>query len=110
MTIKNDGVIAITNASILTIVSGVVTMTQMFHTIAAESGTTDDLDTISISTALNLGTYRPMLVLIADSGDTITVKHGTGNIVLNAAGDFSLTAAKMLLLIYDGTNWHDLGA
>ncbi len=110
MTIKNDGVISQVDTTTLTIASGVVTITQGFHTIAAESATSDDLDTISISGDLTLGTYRPFLVLIADSGDTITVKHGTGNIVLNAAADFSLTDAKMIMLFYDGTNWHDLGA
>lgn len=108
MTIKNDGVYASVDSTTLTIATGVVTATQGYHLIAAESSTTDDLDTISLDSALNLGTYRPFLALKADSGDTITVKHGTGNIVLNAAGDFSLTDAKMLLLFYDGTNWHDL--
>ena len=107
-----SGVFAVADTTTLTIATGVVTMTQGFHTIAAETGTTDDLDTINLSASLSsdLGTYRPVLYLIADSGDTITIKHGTGNIVLNAAGDFSLTDAKMLMLFYDGTNWHDLGA
>ena len=106
------GVYAVADTTTLTIATGVVTVTQGFHTIAAETGTTDDLDTINLSNSLSsdLGTYRPMLFLIADSGDTITVKHGTGNIVLNAAGDYSLTAAKMIILFHDGTNWHDLGA
>ena len=110
MTIKNDGVYTTPDTTILTIATGVVTVTQGFHTIAAESTTTDDLDTINLDSSLNLGTYRPFLALIGDSGDTITVKHGTGNIVLNAAADFSLTASKMILLFYDGSNWHDLGA
>jgi hypothetical protein len=91
----------------LTIATGVVTITQGFHVIAAESGTTDDLDTISLGSALD-SARRQMIYLIADTGDTITVKHGTGNIVLNGAADFSLTASKMLALFYDGTNWHDL--
>lgn len=103
------GYLSLAATTILTIATGVVTMTQGFHTIAAESGTADDLATINAPTGQG-SSYRPFLALIADAGDTITVKHGTGNIVLNGAADFSLTDAKMLLLFYDGTNWHDLGA
>lgn len=108
MTAKLSGVMAFADDTTLTIASGVVTMTQGYHLIAAESATSDDLDTISVSSALNLGTYRPILIIQADTGDTITVKHGTGNIVLNSAADFSLTAAKALMLFYNGTNWHNL--
>jgi hypothetical protein len=90
--------------SILTISSGSVTATQINHTIAAESGTTDDLDTITAADD------RTLLVIQADTGDTITVKNGTGNIQLNSGADFSLTGDATLLLYYDGTNWSDIGA
>ena len=105
--VLNLGYLALASPTTLTIASGVVTMTQGSHIIAAESGTTDDLDTINAPSDLQSG-YYPLLILIADSGDTITVKHGTGNITLNSAGDFSLTSSKALALWYDGTNWHDL--
>lgn len=57
----------------LTIASGVITTTQNLHLIAAESGTTDNLDTI---TAVN----NSILYLKADTGDTITVTTA-GNIL-----------------------------
>lgn len=100
--------------TIKTIATGAITITQTYHAVAAESGTTDDLATInvdaSVATSDGANTFRPFVILRADTGDTITVKHGTGNISLNGAADFSLSGNKQLLLLYDGTNWTDLGA
>lgn len=88
--------------TILTLSTGAVTATQTAHIIAAESGTADDLDTI---TAASEYTF---IVVQADSGDTITVKHGTGNIALNNAVDVILAGDQKLMLYYDGTNWADV--
>jgi len=96
--------IAMKVSSTLTLASDAVTVTKNYHLIAAQSGTADDLVT------LNGGTAYQMLVIQADAGDTITVKHGTGNIYLNGAADFSLSGDKTLVLFYDGTNWSDAGA
>jgi hypothetical protein len=88
----------------LTLSSDAATVTKGYHTIAAQTGTADNLATLS-------GGAGNMLVLLqAKAGDTITVKHGTGNIFLNGAADFTLSGDKSLLLFYDGTNWADLGA
>ena len=89
-------------ASTLTLSSGAVTATQTSHIIAAETGTEDDLDTI---TAVGDTTF---VVVQADSGDTITVKHGTGNISLNGGQDILVSGSITLMLYYDGTNWSDL--
>lgn len=93
----------------LTIASGVVTRTQEYHIVAAESGTTDDLATINLDTdvsySVNSINYRPTLRLIADAGDTITVKHGTGNIDLPDDTDVTLTDDAFIWLFYNGTNW-----
>ena len=99
--------------TIVTIASGAVTITQGYHAVAAESGTTDDLATINIGGSVVTSgtyTYRPEIIITADTGDTITVKHGTGNIQLNGAADFELSGSKSLKLVYDGTNWVDVGA
>jgi len=98
-------------ATILTIASGVITAVQGLHIVAAQTGTTDDLDTITdgyIDTIVAGNTYRPLLMITADTGDTITVKHSTGNIELVAGIDLTLTAGQWLLLFYDGTNWRNL--
>jgi hypothetical protein len=88
----------------LTLSSDAVTVTKGYHTIAAQTGTADNLAT------LNGGSGNVLVLLQAKAGDTITVKHGTGNIFLNGAADFTLSGGKSLLLFYDGTNWADLGA
>lgn len=89
--------------SILTLSSGEITVTKNNHFVAAESGTTDDLVTISGATD-----YQ-WLLLQADTGDTITVKHGTGNIYLTGEIDFELSGNRGLLLYSDGTNLIGLG-
>lgn len=105
-------VLGFTDVSTLTIASGVVTVTQTMHVIAAESATSDDLDTINISadipTASGSTNFRTYILLRADSGDTITVKHGTGNISLGSGADYVLSGNKTLQLLYTGTAWVDL--
>lgn len=96
------------DATLLTIASGVVTVTQQFHIIAAESGTTDDLDTITPGWSnLSVGgvDYLPMLFLKADTGDTITLKHATGNLTLPGDTDLDVDDDSFVILLWDGTNW-----
>jgi hypothetical protein len=110
----NTNALQLKSATTVTIAAGVLIPTQALTIVAAQSGTTDDLDTISLTGFTSLtdstNTFRPMVILLADSGDTITVKDGTGNIQLNANADFSLTGNAQLLLIYNGTNWTDVSA
>ncbi len=91
-------------ATTLAIGGGAVTVTQTAHVLEAESGTADDLDTI---TAAASATF---VLLKAAAGHTITVRHGADNISLNGAADFVLSGSKGLLLFYDGSAWNDLGA
>jgi len=103
--------IAFQDFSVLTIASGVVTVTKMLHTIAAESGTADSLTTITAgNSALSSGgvTFRPFLVLKADAGDTITIVHDqadAANIYIPGAANVTLTENNLALFMYDGTNW-----
>ncbi len=88
--------------TILTISSGSITPTQVQHTVAAETGTVDDLDTI---TAQN----ERMIVLRADAGDTITIKNGTGNITVWSGQDITLIGNKVALLWCLGSQWCVIG-
>ena len=89
----------------LTISGGVVTLTGGWHKIAAETGTTDDLDTITPA----VGALTPQRIIIrADTGDTIAVKHSTGNIELSGAVDISMSGNDQVMLVYDGSNWTDI--
>ena len=93
----------LTNDTILTIVSGVVTATQSSHVIAAESGVTDDLTSIVAATG-----HGDLLIITADTGDIITVKHGVGNIVSATLTDVILDPGKSLFLVRRASVWHIL--
>jgi hypothetical protein len=95
------------SATIITLASDTATITQAAHIIAAETGTADNLTTI---TGISGVTAPYFVVLQADAGDTITVKNGTGNVNLNGGADFDLSGNKTLALWFDGTNWSDIGA
>jgi hypothetical protein len=89
------GVINFGAPETLTISTGVVTRTSTtsHFVIAAESGTSDDLDTI------NGGSDGDVIVLSPDSGDTITVRDNIGNLQL--ASNFSMdNPADKITLIY----------
>jgi hypothetical protein len=90
----------------LTIATGAITATGSYHSVDTEAdAASDDLDTI------NGGTDGMRLVLRAsDSGRTVVVKDGTGNI--QCGGDFSLDNIQDTIeLIYDGvqTAWLEIG-
>ena len=96
----------ITNlATVVTIVSGVITATSSFMRVDTESaGATDDLDTISGG----VDGGRLILRAAADAR-TVVLKDGTGN--LNIAGDFSLDNVEDTIeLIFDITSsrWLEL--
>ncbi|KKL66827.1 hypothetical protein LCGC14_2141090 [marine sediment metagenome] len=96
------------NATTLTISGGVVVQTQGVHIIAAQTGTTDDLDTITPAT-LDSG-YRSLLLITADGSDTITLKNGAGNIACSTNKDITLDDEQYILLLYNGTNWVNINS
>lgn len=65
--------------------------------VGAETGTADDLDTITTGSSAYF-----IFALQADTGDTITVKHGTGNIFFNDATDHSITGDQTILILSYG--------
>ena len=93
----------------LTVASGVVAIytAKRYYTLAGEGGAADNLDTI------NGGIDGYEIILRAvNTAVTITVKHGTGNIYLNAAADFALdNSADTLHLLYDKSlaKWLEIG-
>ena len=91
-------------ATELTISSGSITATQSCHKIQPESGTADDLETIS---GLNAGDF--LVLYVSDAGtDTITIKHGTGNISCLTSSDVELSEGAALFY-YDGTTVYLIG-
>ena len=90
----------------LTISAGSVTATRRYHTIDTEAGAgTDDLVTINYTGFAG----DILLIAAANSARTVVVKHGTGNIRLNAGADFNLdNTLDTLILFYDGINWVEI--
>ena len=81
-------------ATELTVAAGVITVTQSAHKLQPASGTADDLDTISGTAE---GEY--FLLYVTDEGtDTITLKHGTGN--LSCPGGYDITLSDGMVLCY----------
>ena len=104
----NIHALAFKAATTLTLSGGAQVVTQKLHIIASEVGATDDLDTLTLGyDCLSLDTtdYWPLLMLKADTGDTITIRHGTGNFDLPGDGDAILTDDCWLMFIHNGTNW-----
>ena len=93
-----------------TISSGVVTPTDSVHIIAAESGTSDDLDKLAIA---NTNQYD-LIYLFADTGDTITLKNTSnpsadGQIKTVSDADETLSTTKPTILIRKGAYWYGYG-
>jgi hypothetical protein len=70
--------------------SGAITPTQAVHTVRANSGTTDNLDTITL-------TNSSMVALAARSGDTITIRDSVDNIRTYSGEDLTLTGDQALM-------------
>ena len=86
----------------VTIASGVATVTQPFVKLAAESSTSDQLDSIVYS-GVQQG---DLLLLCADTGDTITVDDA--NIDLTGTTIALAGPSQFLLLIYNGAGWSEV--
>lgn len=87
-----------------TIASGVATLTTGFSLIDTEaSAATDDLDTITVSGA-TAGDF--ILIQSANSSRDVTLKHGTGNLRLPGAADFTFdNTADKAFCFFTGSAW-----
>lgn len=93
----------------LTIASGIITATQLYHRIDTETdAASDDLDTIN-----GLANDGELLLLHPEHNDRdVVLKHGTGNIYIPGGSDLTLDHGSYhVLLIYDAesTNWCVVG-
>lgn len=84
----------------MTIATGEITITQSIHTVDTESdAAADDLDTINLPASVDL-----FLLMAENASRTVTLKHGTGNILTPSGSDHVLTDNGFTLCYYDGTN------
>ena len=90
--VGNDGVTS-------TLSSGAFLHSEGVHVIAAESGTTDDLTTVTLTDSQDNDEFD----LYADTGDTITVL-ATGNIVLEGQTSLVLSETVPVHCVVQGAN------
>ena len=89
----------------VTLSSQAFVATDALHVVAASSGTSDTLASITATNNLT----NDWIQLLPKSGHTITVSHGTGNIFLQGGVNKVLNASVALILRYDGSNWYEWG-
>lgn len=107
MTLDDIAQLIANAASELTISTGAITVTQLYHTVDTEAdAASDDLDTI------NGGEQGEIIYLqAAHTGRTVVLKHNTGNIQTPSGDDYSLDSTELIVqLMYDGSNWMLIGA
>lgn len=80
------------------IASDVLTITSAYTIAQAESGTTDDINTITPSLNGISSDDSYFIMIEADAGDTITLNHGTGNLTLKGAANIELSGGQRALL------------
>jgi hypothetical protein len=93
-------------ASELTIATGAVMATPGIFTVDTESdAAADDLATVTAGSGVVAGS---IVILRAENvARVVTLKDGTGNLLLD--GDYALSATdRQIALLYDGTNWREL--
>ena len=91
-------------ATELTIASGAITAVQASHKLQPESSTADNLDTINGMDAGDI-----LVLYVSDAGtDTITIKHGTGNISCVGGDDIALSEGAVICY-FDGTTVYAIG-
>lgn len=99
----SGGFFNIGTLTVKTISGGVITATHSHHSLIAQTGSTDDLNTI------NGGVPGNMLILRPVSGDTITFKHGAGNILMLDGADLTVNAfRKSVTFLFHGTKWYEI--
>jgi len=94
----------------ITIASGVATVTDSITVIAAESGTSDTLDKLSIT---NTNEFD-LIYLFSDTGDTITLTHNaspsvSGQISTVSENNETLSSTSPTILIRKGNYWYGYG-
>jgi len=87
--------------------SGIITISNLYIRVQAESGTDDVLQSINNATA------GATCVLVADAGDTITVEHdvGSGNIKTFDGNDWDLdgdAGDTIAFFCADGSDWFEI--
>lgn len=106
-TSKTLGAFLSTDVATIPIADGVLTITSAMVIAQAQTGTADDIDTITPNIeSINSGDLY-FILIEADAGNTITLKHGTGNMNFVNAADIVLGSGERALLFGSATAGFD---
>lgn len=97
-----QGKLQIGSAGAVSVSSGAIAYTQAFHEVSTESGTTDNLDSITG------GSEGDFLVLRPASGDAIIVRQGVGGNIIMASNFTLNNPSDKILMLCDGANWVEI--
>ena len=96
VSVAADGDLALTGSSTLTIAAGEITATNNLHKVAVETGTTDNLDTVTAA-----ADGYVLVLSAADSSKPIIIRHNVGNILTVGGKTVNLAAdGDMVLMVY----------
>lgn len=87
-------------STVVDIEAGVIEVSRSSHRMAAETDTTDSVDTI-----IPVEGHGDLLLLTAASGHTITLVHNTGNIKIEGGGNLVVTSTTLVWCWFNGTYW-----
>lgn len=89
-----------------TISSGAITVAKGYIAIDTEADAASD-DLATITAGSNVGEGSIIICRAENTARVVTLKDGSGNLLLN--GDYALSATdRTITLIYDGSNWREL--
>lgn len=100
--IISAGMLNIGLPSVVTIVSGAITVTRSHHGIAGEGGAADNLDTI------NGGNTGDILIIRSSSSANDITCTEVGNLRLGATTRVLTHTNDKLFLLFEGSNWTEI--
>lgn len=105
--IARVGSLQLTDATTLTVATDAATVTASYHALETEGAAgTDDCATLTAGAGVAAGFI--VVLRAANVAHVVTLKDGTGNLLLSGDARLGTTDATITLL-YDGTNWRELG-
>ena len=98
-----DKLIIPQNTTQLLITDGIITVTDTFHSVRVQTGSSDDLETI------NGGVDGQILFIKPYDNNDIVLKNDVDNILCNGGSDVTLnTSRDIAMLIYQSDTWIQL--
>jgi hypothetical protein len=107
ISIDDSGRLSLAASTELTIASDAITVTGNRHSVDTEADAASD-NLATLTSGSNVEDGHVLILKPENASRVVTVKDGTGNMLLRG-GDFAMNDAEhRLLLVRDGSNWYEL--